>query len=384
VFVSAGDSTVIFFSGSETGFYRVSSLQLSIKVHQGDPFASQLQRFSSRPERFVTTVLVGNSIANYMITVAIGLLMSVILGESTGTAEVVCTVVSTPIVFVFGELIPKSLYHLAPMSLLRRGAWWFSLAYVICLPLSYPLILLSRLIARMGPSDRQPLELVLSRTRLVSVLEAGQREGLLTELQGQLAENMMQVARHPVSLSMLPVHSVQGAVETVSRDQLLKLARRLHVSRLLLHPENQPFQWTSYVRVADILRKDQSPRSMAVRMPVFAPSTPKLEVLSELVRNYSDYGAIREDGRVTGIVSRRTLLAQIQRVGPRTTTSTEAAFSDKVAASINQAIGALRPRSGSPDAAAPANVVHVPPRTEIPDSQSHHSQSPRSSGEHGG
>ena len=33
-----------FFSGSETGFYRISPLQLSIRVHQGDRASASLQR----------------------------------------------------------------------------------------------------------------------------------------------------------------------------------------------------------------------------------------------------------------------------------------------------------------------------------------------------
>ena len=336
-----------FFSGSETGFYRISPLQLSIRVHQGDRVAGDLQRFVNHPERFVATALVGNNIANYLVTVAIGLFMSVVVTDSSGVAELVSTVIITPVVFVFGELIPKSLFYLAPLSQLRSSARWFSLSYLLCFPLSYPLILLTRLIARMGNSDRQPLETVLSRTRLVSVLKEGHREGLLTELQSQLADNIIQVARHPVSLSMMPALSVHGTVETASRDELLRIARRLQVPRLLLHPVGQPGQWNSYVRIADIIRRNYSPRSVAIRMPQFTFDTPKLEVLSELVRQYSDFGVIVEEGKVLGVVSRRTLLAQLQRTGPRAVVPPESILPDKVSASIRQAIQVIKKSTGS-------------------------------------
>ena len=340
-----------FFSGSETGFYRISPLQLSIRVHQGDRVAATLQKFISHPERFVATALVGNNVANYLVTVAIGLFMSVVVTASSGAAELISTVVVTPVVFVFGELIPKNLFYLAPLSQLRSNARWFSISYLFFFPLSFPLILLSRLIAKMGNSERQPLETVLSRTRLVSVLEEGHREGLLTQLQSQLADNIMQVARHPVALSMMPALTVQGTVETASRDDLLRLAKRLHVSRILLYPTGKPGQWSSYVRVADIIRKNYSPRAVAVQMPQFSSDTPKLHVLSELVRQYSDYGVITEDGVVLGVVSRRSLLAQLQRTGPRASVSTEGVIPDKVSEGIRQAIVATRKTgSASPSA----------------------------------
>ena len=53
-----------FFSGNETGFYRVSFLRLGTDAHAGDRQASQLIWFSQNPSYFVATTLVGNNIAN--------------------------------------------------------------------------------------------------------------------------------------------------------------------------------------------------------------------------------------------------------------------------------------------------------------------------------
>ncbi|MCA9061659.1 MAG: DUF21 domain-containing protein [Planctomycetaceae bacterium] len=306
-----------FYSGSETGFYRVSPMRLSIQAQRGQQDARRLQSFLMRPERFVATTLVGNNIANYLTTVALGLAVSVLVAKSTGLTELVATILVTPIVFIFGELIPKSLYYRAPSTLLIRGARFFWISSIIFFPLTFPLIVMSRWISRFGDSRKQPLDLFLSRPRLGSVLEAGHREGLLTELQATLADNIMQTSRQPVSLSMVPVMGCPGAAVTSSRDELLELARRTRSSRLLLSPENGSQQWRWYIRVADLFRRDQPPRAVATEMPRFASDAPRLEVLAELVRQYSAYGAVVEEGRVIGVVSRRTLIAQLQRRGPR-------------------------------------------------------------------
>ena len=62
-----------FFSGAETGFYRVSFLRLSIDAHAGDRIAKRILWFAQHPSYFVATTLIGNNIANYLTTSAISL-----------------------------------------------------------------------------------------------------------------------------------------------------------------------------------------------------------------------------------------------------------------------------------------------------------------------
>lgn len=307
-----------FYSGCETGFYRVSTMQLTIRSQQGDTWARWLHWFTIRPERFVATTLVGNNIANYMITWSLGLGIAAVVSESSGVGELVATFLVTPVVFVFGELIPKSLFFRAPLSLLRRGAPWFVASYIVCYPLCYPLVLLSRLTARMRSSQRQPVELMLSRTRLVGVLEAGKAEGLLNTRQSELSENAIQLAREPAVTAIIPVATVNGAAETDDRASLLRRARQLQSPRLLIHAAGQPRAWIGCIRVADLLRSSVAPRSVMTELPEFPHTTPKLVVLSELVRTGAQFARLMDADRLLGLVSRRTLLAQLQRSGPRT------------------------------------------------------------------
>jgi CBS domain containing-hemolysin-like protein len=303
-----------FFSGSETGFYRVSPLQLTLEKQRGDTVAARLFFFVTHPERFVATTLVGNNVANYVTTLAIGLIVGGIWTESSGAPEIVATILMTPIVFIFGELIPKSLYYRAPMLLLRSGSVGFRLFYFLFLPLSYPLILISRMISRLDKSDKRPTEVVFGRNRLYGVLEAGQREGLLTELQRTLAENLMQVADRPVSGSMWPLGSVRGISEASSVDELIRFSKRSDMAFVLLHAEGQPNEWKSVVRVADVLATGSAPRSVAQPLPEFESSTPGLEVLDHLCREFSLFGCIRREGEVVGVISRRTLISQLFRI----------------------------------------------------------------------
>lgn len=303
-----------FFSGSETGFYRVSTLQVTLEKQRGDTVASKLYYYVTHPERFVATTLVGNNVANYLTTLAIGLVVAAVWGESTGAAEIIATLLLTPVIFVFGELIPKILYYRSPMALLRAGSVGFNLCYYLFLPISYPLIRISRLISRFGTSDKRPIEVVFGRNRLYGVLEAGQREGLLTELQRNLSENLMQVASLPVDLSMLPASTVRGLSEDSTMDQVLELAGNAESAYVLLHKPNQPNEWSSYVRVFDMLASGSAPRHVMCPLPALNATTPRLEALTTLTSAGALYGAVMNEDRCIGIIKRQTLLSQLFRV----------------------------------------------------------------------
>ena len=50
-----------FFSGSETGFYRVTRVRLVIKALRGDRVSRGLLWLTNNPALFVATTLIGNN-----------------------------------------------------------------------------------------------------------------------------------------------------------------------------------------------------------------------------------------------------------------------------------------------------------------------------------
>ena len=129
----------------------------------------------------------------------------------------------------------------------------------------------------------RPLEVVFGRTRLYGVLEAGQKEGILTGLQRDLAENLMQVAEDPVSLAMIPPSIVVGAPSTASLDQMRAVARRTESAFVMLS-EGGPYNWTSYARMSDVLANGVASQIARRTMLEFDAATPRIEVLTQMMK----------------------------------------------------------------------------------------------------
>ncbi len=103
-----------FFSGSETGFYRVSIPRLTIDAQAGDPVAQRLLWFARNPASFLSTTLVGNNLANYLTSFAVSMSVVRLIDGPADLWEVLATILISPVVYLFGELLPKNLYYRAP------------------------------------------------------------------------------------------------------------------------------------------------------------------------------------------------------------------------------------------------------------------------------
>ncbi len=305
-----------FFSGSETGFYRLSFLRLSIDAHEGDSTASGLLWFVQNPAYFVATTLVGNNVANYVTTLSLGVTAVALEHAESGWVEIVGTLLISPVVFVFGELVPKNLYYRAPMHLMRRDARWFKLFYWAFLPASFPLIAITRLFERLSRSREKTMQLVLGRSRLVQVLSQGHREGLLTDVQNRLVDGLLHTAAQPVTDSVIPDSRVLGMEDDTSCQKLLEFGRSFGVSHVIIRKAGTANSWYGYVRVIDAAIGNRPLTSIIQHMPVVPADKTKLEAMMQLRDASRSYGLVRRGDQVLGVVSDRGLVEQLFRRPP--------------------------------------------------------------------
>ncbi|HET6328034.1 MAG TPA: DUF21 domain-containing protein [Planctomycetaceae bacterium] len=302
-----------FFSGAETGFYRVSYLRVSIDAQSGDPVAKRILWFCQNPTNFVVTALIGNNVAHYLLTVAVGI-VAVEAGLSEGMAvEVIATLLIAPFAFTFGELIPKNLYYRAPLWLLRRNVGWFTIFYRLFLPISFPLMAFTQMLQRFSRTAANRPGQLLGRARLVQVLSQGHQEGLLLDVQRKLIEGMTHLAGQPVVSSITPTNRILGLAENAARDDVLSFARRYGLTNVALRRTTSPDSWFAYVRVADVALTQRPLASLARTMPVIDVSSSKLEALLTLRSHGAAYGIVKSGLKTMGMASDHGLSEQLFR-----------------------------------------------------------------------
>lgn len=141
-----------FFSGMEIAFVSSNKLQVELDRNNMNMTSKILSIFYSHPNDFISALLVGNNIA----LVIYGILMADVINQTIfsspdfitneGVKVFSQTILSTLIVLVTGEFLPKTLFKINPNQMLRTFALPTFACYVILYPIARFTSALSRII----------------------------------------------------------------------------------------------------------------------------------------------------------------------------------------------------------------------------------------------
>ena len=302
-----------FFSGVETGFYRIGVLRLNIDSQAGDKVASRLLWFIQNPSRFVATCLVGNNVANYVTTLAVGLFVGHQISDNGGYAEVLATLAVSPIVFICGELLPKNLYFRAPMSLLKQDTKLFRFFDLMFRPISFPLIMIARIFERLSGDNDRSGAAILGRNRLAQVLSQGHQEGILLDVQNRMVSGLMRLVQERVTTVMTPTARIIGLDDSTDREKLLDLARLYGLAYVIIRKPGKSGDWYGYVRTIDILLTSRPISSYIQEMPSFDEKENRLEALLTLREQGAKIGVVKKRDAVIGVIYEQGLIEALSR-----------------------------------------------------------------------
>lgn len=290
-----------FFSGSETGFYRVTRIRLVLDALEGDRIAKGLWWMVNRPALFVATSLVGNNVANYLTSLAI--VIGVHEFSESATLEFAAPLLFSPVIFIYGELLPKQLFFQAPYRLLRRGGPLFLACGVLFAPFSAVLWGFSKVLELVMGESHQQVQLRLARRELQSALDEGREAGVLTPAQRQLAQGLFSAAGQSVMDYASPPQRLARARIGMAKDNVLRLARRQRSPVLPVEDDTPQHNLVGYLRVADIkLGPDKELEDVRPLMTI-RPHERHLNVLMKLHHAGESMAKVVDDkGSVVGLL----------------------------------------------------------------------------------
>lgn len=214
-----------FYSGSETGFYRMSRFRLRLGMEQQRPFVHTLFGLIKEGRSLVMSLLIGNNLVNYLLTSLITTLLFQRLSDQH-LAEIYTTLIVTPTLFVFGEMIPKVLfYHRAdawmpPLTWLLWSSYKaFTLTGAVAM-LRWFSDLLTRLLGLEG--NTAVAVDATQRHQVFQIIHETREEGLLSEVQREMIERLLQIPNVSVNTIMTPFSRVKTIDLNTSRRQLLE------------------------------------------------------------------------------------------------------------------------------------------------------------------
>lgn len=227
-----------FFSGTETGMYRVSRIRLLLDAFDGSWMSRGMLWLLNHPAIFVATALVGNNVANFFVSFGIVKMVSQSIGGGA-TTELMGTVVTTPVVFVLGELLPKHLFYNAPYRLLHALRPVILFVTVLFSPISLVLGFLGNAIRALTGEAPFQTRLAMQRAELEQVLREGHEAGVIVGGQRALAQNIFETGNEPASRFGVPLDRLPMVTTPIDAATATSEARRKSSALILVKRRNR-------------------------------------------------------------------------------------------------------------------------------------------------
>jgi CBS domain containing-hemolysin-like protein len=306
-----------FFSGSETGFYRLSRFRLRLGVEQKRPFFRTLSNLIREGQSLVMAILIGNNLVNYLLTSIVTLIFFRRLSDQR-LAELYTTVLVTPILFVFGEMIPKILFYHWADILIPRLTWllWFSHKVFTLTGAVAALRWLSDRITRLFhlSSDTATAVDATQRHQVSQIIHETREEGLLSDVQREMIERLLKIPNVLLQSLMIPIRDVEKIVVQTNRSMLLKhLAETVHALQPVFLPGGEVI---GYVSIYDVLGGEQEfsdLRSFVRPIVPLAPTCSAIDAMNTLCRKREKIALIQspQSKQPLGIITLTDLVEEL-------------------------------------------------------------------------
>lgn len=311
----AGILLSAFFSGSETGFYRMTRLRLIMDAATGDRIARAMLWMANHPTLFVATALVGNNLANFMASSAVVMGTHEAVSANRQWVDLAAPIVIAPIIFICGELLPKNLFYAAPNRLMRRSGPALIFCAVLFAPISIVLWLVSQLLGIFSRETPQELRVSLARREVGELMTQGHEAGILKPVQRALAQNMLAIAGQPVSRFATPAKKVARVTTTMSRSEILRIAQRQKRTLLPIEDPQNNRALVGYVRSLDVRLADSSPSPAPLPLIQLQASETFLSAIGKFsVANDALGRVVDTSGETVGFVTGRELRMALFRI----------------------------------------------------------------------
>jgi CBS domain containing-hemolysin-like protein len=302
-----------FFSGMETGFYRAARVRLVLDGMSGDKVASSLLWMTNNPTLFVATTLIGNNLANYLASLAVVLGVHLLANPAMPFADVMAAIMLAPVVFVYGELLPKKLFFHAPNKLLRRGGPLLIISAVLFAPVTAVLWILGQLLASLLGETPLQVQLTLARKELQKIFQEGESAGVLQPVQRQVAQGIFSIGADPVITFGQPVANLLSVPQGTKRTEVLRLARRHDISTVLVRDKDRR-DLIGYLRIIDLDLAATETVDQVRPLLKFDSTESYLATVISLQSAQEELAAVTDqEGQITNIIYLRDLVQPLFR-----------------------------------------------------------------------
>ena len=224
-----------YCASAETAFTAVSKVRLRTVADKGNKRAKKALWVCERFDKTLTTILIGNNVFHAACASLSALL---VLRQFDAESVVYGTLITTLIVYLFAEMIPKSLAKARSEEIVLLFAGSMVFFVKLLTPISALFSGISRILSKVFSSGET---YTVTEEDLINIIETIEDEGILEPEQQELLNSAMEFREKKAVDVMIPIEYVISVSSTTPLKDLAELVKVSPYSRLPVYegsPDN--------------------------------------------------------------------------------------------------------------------------------------------------
>lgn len=301
-----------FFSGAEIALVAADKVKLRHRAEEeaGRP-AKLILGFLDDPGELISTALVGTNICVVLSTVVATLTLMQWFPKQ---AELISLAVMAPLVLIFGEIVPKSLFQNYADAIAPRAITMLWLFRFLFFPFVVTGTALSNALLRALGLDRQDkAQMSREELSLLIKLPSAEGENRITPDERKMVTRIFEFRSTTVEQVMLHLSEVAALPGTASLAEVAQMIKDKRHTRIPLY-EDRVDNIVGIIHAFDVLRagRDASPLELS-NQPIFVPeSQPAVNTLMRLKQEGQGMAVVVDEyGGATGVVTIEDILEEV-------------------------------------------------------------------------
>jgi len=298
-----------FFSGVEIAFISANKLKLELDKNTGKFPSNIITYFSKNESDFITTMLVGNNIA----LVVYGIVMTQILTpkitdyfSSDFVLLMVQTIITTLIVLVTAEFLPKAIFRIYPNQILRIFSIPIWLFFVFFRPVALLMLFLSRLVLKylLGQKMEDGKQ-VFGKTDLDEYLSnvksvEGEED---SRVEVEMLQNVLDLTDKKLRECMIPRTKLVAMDISSPITEIKNRFIATKLSKILIFKGNID-KVIGYIHSSDLFRNPQNVRSILLPIPFVPESMSVMQLLNQFIESNKGIALVVDEfGGTSGMLT---------------------------------------------------------------------------------
>ena len=306
------------FSGSEIAFVQSDKVRMEIDAAGKGVIDRIMKRFTHHEDMFISTMLVGNNIVLVVYGITFGVIFTPIFGNwfhNEALTLIVNTVLSTGIVLIVGEFMPKTIFRINPNFMIRLFALPLYLVYWILYPVSLLVSGISKGLMKLFGIGQEDRKEGLTIEELDNYLQ-DQIENVSdkTEIENEVKifSNAIDFKDTQISECMIPRNEIVAVpLESMNREDLIKKFITTGLSKIVVFKEDID-DVLGYIHISELFNINADLKKK-LKPVIFTPETMLANKMMRRMLNEKRSMVIIVDeyGGTAGLVTLEDLVEEI-------------------------------------------------------------------------